>query len=157
MPHTILLGDKADIDFELVCSTVGLPFVLKPTNRSDGLGVQVIRSKENLQSEVLSQQNYNFAPLVAQSFIPGQDIDMSALVARGRIKHFAIQMRKKDALWFVESAEFVKLTETLVEALSYSGVVHIDARLDSRSGEIFLIEANPRFPGPLSQRLLRAA
>lgn len=54
---------------------------------------------------------------------------MSALVARGRIKHFAIQMRKKDALWFVESAEFVKLAETLVEALSYSGVVHIDARL----------------------------
>ena len=151
VPHTILLGDKAEIDFEWVCATVGLPFVLKPTNRSDGLGVQVIRSKDDLQSKVLSQRSYNFSPLIAQSFIPGQDIDMSALVDRGCIKHFAIQMRKKDALWFVESADFVKLTVTVVGELSYTGVVHIDARLDSRSGEIFLIEANPRFWASLAE------
>ena len=151
VPHTILLGDKAEIDFELVCATVGLPFVLKPTNRTDGLGVQLIRSKDDLQGKVLSQRNYNFAPLIAQSFVPGQDIDMSALVDRGRIKHFAIQMRKKDALWFVKSADFVKLTETVVGELSYTGVVHIDARLDCRSREIFLIEANPRFWASLAE------
>ena len=72
-PKTIWLGDKAEIDFELVCATVGLPFVLKPTNRSDGLGVQIIRSKGDLQ-KVLSQPNYDFSPLIAQSFIRGLDL-----------------------------------------------------------------------------------
>ena len=151
MPRTIFLGDKTEIDFGQVCSKVGLPFVLKPTNRADGLGVLVIRSKEDLQSKVLSRQDYNFSPLVAQSFVPGQDIDMSALVDQGRIRHFAIQMRTKQALCFMENADFVTLTKTLVGELSYTGVVHIDARLDSRSGQIFLIEANPRFWGSLAE------
>jgi predicted ATP-grasp superfamily ATP-dependent carboligase len=149
-PKTIWLGNKAEIDFELVCATVGLPFVLKPTNRSDGLGVQIVRSKDDLQRKVLSQSNYDFSPLIAQTFIPGLDIDMSALVDRGRIKHFAIQTRKKDALWFVKSGDFVRLTETVVSELSYTGLIHIDARLNHRSGEIFLVEANPRFWGSLA-------
>jgi len=98
VPKTIRLDEKAEIDFEYLCATVGLPFVLKPTNKSNSLGVQVIRSKENLRKEILLYRKYNFSPLIAQSFIPGLDIDISALVDRGHIRKFAIQTRKKYGL-----------------------------------------------------------
>jgi predicted ATP-grasp superfamily ATP-dependent carboligase len=151
VPKTIRLNDKAEIDFEYLRATVGLPFVLKPTNKSDSLGVQVIRSKENLRKEILSCRKYNFSPLIAQSFIPGIDIDISALVDRGHIKKFAIQTRKKDNLCFVQNEELVKLAEVIVRDLCYTGVIHIDARLHDTSDEIFLIEANPRFWGSLAE------
>ena len=151
VPKAIRLKDKAEIDFEYLCATVGLPFVLKPTNKSDSLGVQVIHSEENLREEILSYRKYDFSPLIAQSFIPGVDIDISALVDRGHIKKFAIQTRKKDALYFVQNEELVKLTEILVRELRYTGVIHIDARLHDTSEEIFLIEANPRFWASLAE------
>jgi predicted ATP-grasp superfamily ATP-dependent carboligase len=154
VPKAIHLGDKAEIDFEHVCATVGLPFVLKPTNKSNSLGFQVIRSKESLRKEILSCRKYDFSPLIAQSFIPGVDIDISALVDRGQIKKFAIQTRKKDALCFVQNEELVKLTEVILRELCYTGVIHIDARLHDTSEEIFLIEANPRFWGSLAEATL---
>ena len=151
MPKTIRLDEKAEIDFEYLCATVGLPFVIKPTNKSNSLGVRVIRSKENLRKEILSHPKYDFFPLIAQSFIPGLDVDISVLVDRGHIKKFAIQTRKKDALCFVQNEELVNLTEVIVRELCYTGVIHIDARLHDTSEEIFLIEANPRFWGSLAE------
>ena len=151
VPKAIRLKDKAEIDFEYLCATVGLPFVLKPTNKSNSLGVRVIRSKENLRKEILSSRKYDFFPLIAQSFIPGIDIDISALVDRGHVKKLAIQARKKDTLCFVQNEELVKLTEVIVRELCYTGVIHIDARLHDTSEEIFLIEANPRFWGSLAE------
>jgi predicted ATP-grasp superfamily ATP-dependent carboligase len=151
VPKTIRLEDKAEIDFEYLCATVGRPFVLKPTNKSNSLGVQVIRSKENLRKEILSCHKYDFSPLIAQSFIPGLDIDISALVDRGRIDKFAVQIRKKDTLCFVQNEELVRLTEVVVRELCYTGVIHVDARLGDRSEDIFLIEANPRFWGSLAE------
>src|SRR5216684_5805749 len=145
VPRTIRLNHKAEIDFEYLCATVGLPFVTKPTNKSNSLGFQVIRSNENLRKEILSSRKYDFYPLIAQSFIPGVDIDISALVDRGHIKKFAIQTRKKDGLCFVQNEELIRFAEVIVRELCYTGVIHLDARLHDASQEIFLIEANPRF------------
>ena len=150
-PKALRLNNKDEINFEYMCATVGLPFVLKPTNRSNGLGVQVIRSKENLRKEILLNRKYKFSPLIAQSFIPGVDIDISALVEGGRIKKFAIQIRKQNMLCFVENEELFKLTEAIVSSLCFTGVIHIDARLHYASKEIYLVEANPRFWGSLAE------
>jgi predicted ATP-grasp superfamily ATP-dependent carboligase len=145
VPKAVNLNSKIEIDFDQVCATVELPFVLKPTNKCNSLGVRVICSKEQLQQEILSNRGYNFSPLIAQAFIPGTDIDISVFAARGHIKYFAVQTRKKNMLCFVQNEELVRLTEAIVRDLRYTGVIHIDARLHAASGEIFLLEANPRF------------
>ena len=126
MPKTIRLDEKAEIDFEYLCATVGLPFVIKPTNKSNSLSVRVIRSKENLRKEILWYRQYDFSPLIAQSFIPG-------------------------ARCFVQNEELIKFTEVIVREVCYTGVIHIDARLHDTSDKIFLIEANPRFWGSLAE------
>jgi hypothetical protein len=151
VPKTILLNGKAEIDFENVRAAVGLPFVLKPTNKSNSLGVQIIRSKENLQKQILSNRKYDFSPLIAQSFIPGVDIDISAFADRGQIKNFAIQLRKENMLCFVKNEQLLAMAEAVLRDLCYTGVIHIDGRLGDISADIFLIEANPRFWGSLAE------
>ncbi|SDG38673.1 hypothetical protein SAMN05216338_1001115 [Bradyrhizobium sp. Rc2d] len=49
----------------------------------------------------------------------------------------------------MQNEELAKFARTIVQELSYTG--HIDARLHATSGEIFLIEANPRFWGSLAE------
>jgi predicted ATP-grasp superfamily ATP-dependent carboligase len=98
-----------------------------------------------LQKNVLSRPEYQFAPLIAQTFVPGLDIDISALADQGHIQNFAIQVREEGALSFVQNEALIKLTEVIVREHRYTGVIHIDARLHEKSGEIFLVEANPRF------------
>lgn len=144
-PNTLYLKDKADIDFDSVRATVGLPFVLKPTNKSNGLGVCIVHSSDHLREEVFRNRNYDFSPLIAQTFIPGIDIDISILAESGDVKHFAVQIRKERQLWFVQNEKLVECTKELVRSLNYTGVMHIDARLENGSEEIFLLEANPRF------------
>jgi predicted ATP-grasp superfamily ATP-dependent carboligase len=154
VPEAIRLNNKTDIDFDYVSVTVGLPFVLKPTNESGSLGVRVICSKEKLHKEILSNQKYNFSPLIAQSFIPGVDIDISVFADSGHIKHLAVQIRKENMLCFVRNKELVKLTEVIVRDLCYTGLIHIDARLHGALGKIFLVEANPRFWTSLDEATL---
>jgi hypothetical protein len=154
VPKAMRLDNKTEIDFDRVRVTVGLPFVLKPTNKSNSLGVRVIWSKEKLHKEILSNRKYNFFPLIAQSFIPGDNIDISVLADRGSIKNFAVQIRKEKMLRFVQSKELTKLTEAIVRDLCYTGLIHIDARLHGESEEIFLLEANPRFWASLDEATL---
>jgi ATP-grasp in the biosynthetic pathway with Ter operon len=154
VPKAINLNSKTDIDFDQVCATAGLPFVLKPTNKSNGLGVSVICSREQLHREVLANRKYDFSPLIVQSFIPGLDIDISVLSEGGHIKHFAIQTRKEKMLCFVQNEELVKSTGAIIRGLRYTGVIHIDARLHAASREIFLVEANPRFWASLDEATL---
>jgi hypothetical protein len=149
VPKAAPINNKADIDFDYLRMTVGLPFVLKPTNKCDRLGVHVIFSKDQLHKEICANANYNFAPLVAQTFVTGVDIDISVLADNGHIKHFAVQIRKERTLYFVKNEELVSFAEILVRHLCYTGLIHIDARLQYGSGEIFLVEANPRFWGSL--------
>ena len=153
-PNTVYMNDKAQIDFDYLSATVGLPFILKPTNKSNSLGVRIIRSKEQLDEEILSNRKYNFFPLIAQTFIHGVDVDISVLADHGHIEHFAVQIKKEKTLCFVQNDKFVKFTETLVRNLCYTGVIHIDARLDETSKEIFLVEANPRFWGSVGEATL---
>ena len=151
VPKAIWLNDKAEIDFDYVGARVGLPFVLKPTNKSDSLGFRVIRSKDQLHKIILSNRKYNFSPLIAQTFIPGVDIDISVLANGGHIKNFAVQIKKENMLCFVQNEKLVKFTEVIIRDLCYTGVIHFDARLHDASGEIVFVEANARFWGSLGE------
>jgi hypothetical protein len=149
VPTTIRLDDQLDVDFDNLSAFVGLPFVLKPTNKADGLGVHVISSKEQFRNAILSSRECDFLHLIAQTFIPGVDIDISVFANGGNMKNFAVQIRKEGMLSFVQNDQLVKFTEVLIRNVCYTGVMHIDARLHNATNEVFLVEANPRFWGSL--------
>jgi len=151
VPTAIRLNNKAEIGFDDVCARVGLPFVLKPTNKSNCVGFRIIHSKKQFNETILSNRTYNFSPLIAQTFIPGIDIDISILANGGHVQNFAVQIIKENMICFVQNEKLVKFAEAIVRDLCYTGVIHIDARLHDVSEEVFLIEANPRFWASLAE------
>jgi carbamoylphosphate synthase large subunit len=151
VPTTIRLDNKAEIDFDDVCARVGLPFVLKPTNKSNCVGFRIVHSKRQFSKAIISDRKYNFSPLIAQAFVPGVDMDVSVLANRGHVENFAVQTINEDMVCFVQNEQLVKFAEAIVADLCYTGVIHIDARVHEVSKEVFLIESNPRFWASLAE------
>ncbi len=145
VPTTRWVASKFDLDFSAIASELGLPFVLKPTNQSGSLGVQVVGSRHQYEAEILSSAAYNFGPLIAQRYIDGEDIDLSLLSIRGRLVAFAIQQASGCQVDFVSNVYLEDIAEKICRDSAYHGVMHIDARIENRTGKVFLIESNPRF------------
>jgi predicted ATP-grasp superfamily ATP-dependent carboligase len=145
VPTTFYIGSKANLDFEEVVLKLDLPFVLKPSNESGSLGVQMIRSKEHYLKAIEGNDAYRFNSLIAQRYIEGEDIDLSLLAIHGRLSAFAIQQAKGPKIEFVQNHELQALATRLCAASGFHGLMHIDARIEKSTGKVFLIESNPRF------------
>lgn len=142
-PETKLFKTKLALFEEWPNIELQCPFVVKPTNREDGEGVCIITSEDYYRKNILDE-DYGFAPLLAQRYIPGHDIDISILSLDGIILHYAVQTYINGKLWFIQSKEILNHARKIVWALRFSGILHIDGRIDSETGEINLIEGNPR-------------
>ncbi|MDQ9170855.1 ATP-grasp domain-containing protein [Oxalobacteraceae bacterium R-40] len=145
VPTTCYVGSKANLNFEEMVLKLGLPFVLKPSNESGSLGVQVIRSKEHYLKAIEGNDAYRFNSLIAQHYIEGEDIDLSLLAIHGRLSAFAIQQASGPRIKFVQNSELQALATRLCAASGFHGLMHIDARIEKSTGKVFLIESNPRF------------
>jgi predicted ATP-grasp superfamily ATP-dependent carboligase len=145
VPTTHYLASKYDANFDVLAASFGLPFMLKPVDQAGSLGVKVITGKAQFEAEVLDDPDYRFAPLIAQRFIDGEDIDLSLLSTHGELNAFAIQQVVGAEIRFTANAQLERLAKTLCKASGFHGLMHIDARIDKASGKVYLIESNPRF------------
>lgn len=145
VPPTRFVGSKFDLDFNAIASEFGLPFVIKPTNQAGSLGVQIVESKKHYEEEILDNADYDYSPLIAQRYIDGVDIDLSLLSIQGRLSAFAIQQATGSQVDFVSNAYLEEIANKICRDSAYHGVMHVDARIEKRTGKVFLIESNPRF------------
>ncbi len=143
VPQTELFSCKEAVNFDRLAGSLGLPIVFKPTDASESQGVVILRSREDFEQRVLNEPTYNFAPLLAQSYVPGEDLDISVLASNGEVLHCAIQTRSNDKIVFLHSDHLLTLTKRLIKGSGYSGFAHFDTRLRS-DGTIELIECNAR-------------
>ncbi len=143
VPQTEIFSCKEDIDFDRAAARLGLPIVVKPTDASESRGVVILRSREDFERQVLNEPTYNFAPLLAQSYVPGEDLDISVLASDGEVLHCAIQTRSNDKILFLHNDHLLTLTQRLIKGSGYSGFAHFDTRLRS-DGTIEMIECNAR-------------
>lgn len=145
VPTTRFIGTKYDIDFDAVKAQLGLPFVIKPTNQAGSLGVQIVGSKAYFEKNILHNPVYQYGPLIAQRFIDGIDIDLSLLSVNGTLSAYAIQQTNGSTTEFLENPYLDNVAEQISRDSAYHGVMHVDARIETATGHVFLIEANPRF------------
>jgi len=145
VPTTRLVGSKEEIDFDAIVSEFGLPFVLKPVNQAGSLGVQIVTSKNYYETVIRNNDDYQFSPLIAQQFIEGADIDLSLLAIDGKLSAFAIQQVTGSTVNFVQNAYLETVADRICSESRYSGLMHVDARIEKRTGKVYLIESNPRF------------
>jgi len=102
-------------------------------------------------------------PMIAQSVVPGYDIDCSLLCREGEILAHTIQRgflprsgtyQPQAGIQFIDDDEILNSTTTLVRAARFSGVAHLDFRRDERDGRARLVDVNIRFWGSLLGSLL---
>jgi hypothetical protein len=143
VPQTLLHPNKESIDFDQLASTLGLPIIFKPVNESASIGVLIIESCEDFEKRLLQNAAYQFAPIIAQQFIPGVDGGVSVLASDGEILHYAIQLPSGKEIRFVHNALLLSVTTRLIKETRYSGFMNIDLRLRSE-GTVELLECNAR-------------
>ena len=144
VPAAMSLAHKGAQTFENLTAQLGLPFVVKPTNKTGGEGYRLIRSKADFEEGLQSDDHYAFAPLAAQEFIQGEDIDISVLAVSGEILNVTVQLNAEGTVTFISDETAVAMARKLVRASNYTGLLHLDGRRDRRDGRIRLVEANPR-------------
>lgn len=125
------------------------PLIAKPLDRAGGFRVQRVDSRAALLAYL---KEGGPGESLVQTFIDGEDIDLSFLADRGRLAAWAVQRREPGnprLLHFLEDDRLVQSGRALVEASGYNGVAHLDYRIERSTGRAFVLEANPRFWGSL--------
>lgn len=145
VPEACFIGSKFDLDFDAVAAELGVPFMVKPLNQAGSFGIHVVSSAAEYESAIRSNPNYRYAPLIAQRYIDGVDIDLSLLSIGGELSSFAIQSVQGPKINFLPNAYLEKIAADICRLSGYHGVMHIDARIDTRTKKVYLIECNPRF------------
>lgn len=150
VPATRFIEDKHNFHYYSTVSDLGTPFVVKPVDQDSAKGVQVISSAAEFQQNILNNEAYQYAPLIAQRYIEGVDVGLDVLSIKGKVAAIAIQQRDhpqhdEAGIKFISNHYLEDVAHTLSRECGYEGVMNIDARIEAGTGKVFLIECNPRF------------
>lgn len=150
-PHArSVLLDHSDRD--AAGDQIGFPCLIKPVRGSAGKGIRGIATREELRQLTEAFSLAERREHLLQEFIPGQNIDCSFLALDGAIRAYTVQKGLSShgflfstAIRLEDHPGIIGLTRKLVELTGYSGLAHLDFRLDERDGQPKLIDFNARF------------
>ena len=97
---------------------------------------------------------------IVQSFVEGTDIDYSVLAVEGTVVAYTIQQALVSArhrhefgppehIQFLGDPNVEAIGRSLIEALGFSGLAHIDLRYDTERQNLYVLEINARIWGSL--------
>lgn len=125
------------------------PLLLKPRAGSSGLGILKISDESELMHTL---QKVNGEEYLLQEIIPGDEIGCSILAINGEIRAFTIQQVLGNkgfgvatAIRFIRHDSVLQQTERLIRQTGYSGLAHLDFRVDKRDSTPRLLDFNARF------------
>ena len=140
-PRTALFADPALLRDSCAKGDLPLPFVVKPANLSGGEGVEKIAHIGDLDK----LHDLSYRPILAQQFIAGEDRCATLFTRQGKVIVGQCYRRHKDRVIFDIDDRLIELCGRLTAPLGVDGVINFDARIESGSGDIYIIECNPRF------------
>lgn len=143
VPASVFFADKHGLDPVELGERFGYPLIVKPTTWGGSDGVVLAESADDLRERIIDNDEYRFQPLVAQEFVPGEDVGLNVLAVDGDALLAAPQMRQGDEVTQLDDDRLVALGKKYVEATGLTGLAHLDARLDPE-GRVTFLECNPR-------------
>jgi len=146
VPRTTLIEQFDVATIDRVFAEFPDRFIVKPLEGEGGQGVVCISRREELSRLILDNPGYPGGPWIAQEFIDGEDVDLSLLAVNEQVVLEATQRRIADTrvVEFIPCPQLTAMADRFVAASHYNGLAHIDARTDSRTGAVLLVECNPR-------------
>lgn len=145
-PKTFLV-DKSDTD-----NINDFPILFKPLSAWNGIGFQLVKTKEEL--EFLNNSKVN--KFIGQEYVNGIDLCVNLICKNGRILAKTIQkgiipnsdkFKPNMGANFINDDALSEIIEKILAKLSWSGVVNFDVIFDPVRKKYFIIEMNPRFWG----------
>ena len=128
------------------------PVLLKPTDGAGGQGIVLFQEAAELMAYVATlPPNGTY---IVQTYLEGYDIDCNVLCRDGQVLAHSIQRGLLDsattyaptqAIEFVQDRAVLAVVSQLMAALNWSGVAHLDLRVDAATQAVNVIEINPRF------------
>ena len=137
------VSDKHGLNPDELGERFGYPLIVKPTSWGGSDGLVIAKSAEDLRQRVVENDDYRYHPLVAQEFLPGEDVGVNVFAVDGEVILAAPQMREGDKITHVDNDRVVSLGKKYVEAAGLTGLAHLDARLGP-DGQVAFLECNPR-------------
>ncbi len=127
-----------------------LPFVVKGNLH----GATVVHSLEHMAAAVTEHATRWGYPVVLQEYVPGTEFDVVALADEawqivGAVPMKKLQLDDRGKAWgalTVDDPELIRAAQRVVSGLCWSGALELELMRHRDSGELYLIEINPRFP-----------
>jgi biotin carboxylase len=139
-PPTRLLPDRAAVIGEITAGRLALPAIAKPLNLEGGHGVIKLDGTD----AVRQAQAIDYAPVLLQDFIEGEDVGASVYCESGRIISFIAHKLARKVYSTFQSDEIRDAVTKLMTYAGSDGVFNFDMRRTA-DGRIYFLECNPRF------------
>jgi predicted ATP-grasp superfamily ATP-dependent carboligase len=152
-PRTLLPENEAQV--QSLAETLRPPFVIKPRKSSGGRGIVYVTPSDDL-SERWHEVHQTFPLPMLQECVPnGRKFDVGLLIdQRGKcvasfvqeeLRHFPIRDGLSTMQISVRRPDLVERAVRLLEAIGWYGLAEVEFMEDPRTGEVLLLEVNPRF------------
>ncbi len=138
VPATRRFETMADLRRDREREPLAFPLILKPAAMSGGYGVRRIDTADALP------EHLNYAPIICQSYVPGEELSAFYLCESGRIRASFSYRRTLTKLEEIRVPVIDGHARRLIEHFRYDGVIGFDIRRQP-DGRIGFIECNPRF------------
>ena len=148
-PRTFLYKKGVDL---AGLSQLEFPVLIKLPSGEDGKGIERFEDLTTL-TEYLLAHDFD-EDVLCQEFVRGHDICASVMCKDGEITAYTIQQCLIEnpksyspslAVEFVYNENVMNEASRIMKLLNWQGVAHIDMRLNESTGQVYVLEINPRF------------
>ena len=141
VPQTWLFEDVNALKAALIDGAMQFPLIIKPVDFGASFGIHRIEDKTDLKA----LEKVQYKPIIVQKMITGKEVDISVIANKGRIGAYAIQRNlPTDKYQFIRHDPLLAQASRAVEASGLHGLAHFDAIEEASTGDVYLIECNPR-------------
>jgi hypothetical protein len=139
-PLARLVEDKESLRKTLAEGGARFPVIAKPLNMDGGNGVMVLEA-DSWERQIAA---IDYAPIILQDYIAGEDIGASVYCRDGRVTGFVAHHFDEQVYTTFDDAGVLDDIEKIVGPMKLNGVFNFDMRR-APDGGIWYLECNPRF------------
>ena len=139
-PTTQLFASKTELEAALAAGSVALPAIAKPLSACSSSGVVKLGAADAGRRIA----SIDYAPILVQDFIAGEDIGASIFARGGQIESHIVHLMRRRTYRVIDEPRVLADLTIVASALALDGVYNFDMRL-TPEGEIYYLECNPRF------------
>ena len=158
VPETIFM--KGNEDLGRIADTIDYPVVIKPRISSGSRGLVYADDRSKLlENYPAVHERYPF-PII-QEYIPGSEVygvamllnfqsQVRASFVYKRLRSYPVAGGPSTLRVSVKRGDLSDIAGHLLQSLKWTGVAHVEFKIDPRNGRPKLLEVNPRFWGSLA-------